>query len=1078
MSSESTNSIRVVLDLVAQSSGMGALTSMSYALSSLLGSMATGTGSADALNNALLRQETANLRLTRAQDLFGEAMAATGTKGTALTQALAEQEGAALRLRLAEEDLAASQEVLAGLNESGVVGVQQMVWEEAREAEATNELNLGLAQQQMALADAKVADAELAVQREQDMLTAKAATAEYNLQLAQQQAQTADLAVTQAELNAQEGNGAQVLGQYMAVLLAAAGEALAFDSALRAVVQDSADLQFTSVQMDLALHGTQAQIDALNPKIIQWADNSLYTTQQVHQLVQALSEKGLDITSILNGDGESAIKLGEAINADPVAAANLLGSTLQEFSSQGLTAADAADTLTAAYYNGIPSASDLQTALADVGGQAATMGITLTDLVSTLDLLAQSGMQAGSAGASLRYMLQNIADPTAKAATDMNFLGLTVVNTTSPAFKQLTSDLNAAGATGQAAVTAFDGTSVGLNNMFKAAQTLHLIPLNESFNAWATASGAMSSKFFDAQGHFLGLQNAMTQLVQAVQDKAKGNPQLAATLLDDMFNVRSGRAAQLLTNAKDFKDHYNRIVAEIGKTSVSTDATQLLDTLSGAWKEFQTTLKSTGATIGNAVNGPLMAIVQTLNGFVGNLMANHAQLLLFLGVFIGVGAVLGTLTAIIVGVIAVFVVLVGIVGGPVVLAFAIVAAAIPVAAAIIAGVVLFIRAHLAQIQAFLAPFGAFFNTLWKTIRQAWSETAADFAQVTPTFFGTFSTMGAALGQLWQAFQPLLPVVKSVAIAIGGILVVGLGLGIAAIVGIVQAVSFLLQGLAQIITGVVQIFVGLLAFFTNIGVLITDFFTYIFTGMPQAKANEMERIMGQLGDNLHMIWSGIENVAVGVFNATLGAIVALIMGFVDSAIHFFTDLYDKLVGHSIIPDMVRAIWDWFEQLPGRALQAIQGLVSQVKSLFAGLASDMLGYGRNLLSMLAQGIRNGIGDVIGAATQVAGNVRNILGFHSPPAEGPLADSDQYMPNMLRMFAGGITGNQHLVTGALTGLAGQMALVPGLTAPLAGVPGAQGGGNSIANFNVDGHTLYQIMMNRLTGEMRMNNLGTQWR
>ncbi|MGL1627112.1 hypothetical protein ACSTID_23920, partial [Vibrio parahaemolyticus] len=66
-----------------------------------------------------------------------------------------------------------------------------------------------------------------------------------------------------------------------------------------------------------------------------------------------------------------------------------------------------------------------------------------------------------------------------------------------------------------------------------------------------------------------------------------------------------------------------------------------------------------------------------------------------------------------------------------------------------------------------------------------------------------------------------------------------------------------------------------------------------------------------------------------FQGLLGGAVAWVSGFVDSIINWFLMLWDKLTGHSIVPDMVRDIVMWFGKLPsmvgeifGRVVQSIQ------------------------------------------------------------------------------------------------------------------------------------------------------------
>jgi phage-related minor tail protein len=48
--------------------------------------------------------------------------------------------------------------------------------------------------------------------------------------------------------------------------------------------------------------------------------------------------------------------------------------------------------------------------------------------------------------------------------------------------------------------------------------------------------------------------------------------------------------------------------------------------------------------------------------------------------------------------------------------------------------------------------------------------------------------------------------------------------------------------------------------------------------------------------------------------------------------FFTWLYNELVGHSIIPDLINGIVDWFKSLPDKISQGLSNLWSAIVEPF--------------------------------------------------------------------------------------------------------------------------------------------------
>lgn len=172
-------------------------------------------------------------------------------------------------------------------------------------------------------------------------------------------------------------------------------------------------------------------------------------------------------------------------------------------------------------------------------------------------------------------------------------------------------------------------------------------------------------------------------------------------------------------------------------------------------------------------------------------------------------------------------------------------------------------------------------------------------------------------QLLPSFKQLLPALIPIGQFIGGILVVALGLLIGVLAGVVKAFASLLSGATQAIGGIVQFFTGV---------------TQILAGVLQFWFDLFHGNWSHIGADLGLIWTGITNefkgfgnIFMGIVGGVLNAIGALFSGFIDGVVSYFTHLYDTLVGHSIIPDLVNGMINWFKTLPEQILQFIQTLV---------------------------------------------------------------------------------------------------------------------------------------------------------
>ena len=146
--------------------------------------------------------------------------------------------------------------------------------------------------------------------------------------------------------------------------------------------------------------------------------------------------------------------------------------------------------------------------------------------------------------------------------------------------------------------------------------------------------------------------------------------------------------------------------------------------------------------------------------------------------------------------------------------------------------------------------------------------------------------------------------------IGGI-VVGIVGGV--IAGAINTLASVIEGLVQTISGVVQVIRGLF-----------DIIVGIFT-------LDGEKIV----EGAKKIGSGVADVFGGLYDATIGAVVE----FFDGVISWFTKMWDILVGHSIVPDTINAIVDWFVGLPGKVLGKVGDFVKGVVDKFANLGKSL-------------------------------------------------------------------------------------------------------------------------------------------
>ena len=228
-----------------------------------------------------------------------------------------------------------------------------------------------------------------------------------------------------------------------------------------------------------------------------------------------------------------------------------------------------------------------------------------------------------------------------------------------------------------------------------------------------------------------------------------------------------------------------------------------------------------------------------------------------------------------------------------------------------------------NIMPYIEELGATFGKLWEALVSIWDALKGIGVAIWDALpEGVKEWLENAAAAVWGVIKAIgewfasinwLEAIGTVFEWLGG-LVVGILGGV--IGGAISAVLNLLEGAVQIITGIVQFIAGIVTGLIN---LIVGLFTGDFS---------------KALDSVKMIWEGIKNVFLGAVDAVIGTVWAFVKGIID----WFVELWDVLVGHSIVPDMILAIIDWFFQLPGQLFGMMADFVKGIIDWFINLATN--------------------------------------------------------------------------------------------------------------------------------------------
>jgi hypothetical protein len=122
---------------------------------------------------------------------------------------------------------------------------------------------------------------------------------------------------------------------------------------------------------------------------------------------------------------------------------------------------------------------------------------------------------------------------------------------------------------------------------------------------------------------------------------------------------------------------------------------------------------------------------------------------------------------------------------------------------------------------------------------------------------------------------------------------------------------------------------------------------------------------------------------------------VVVDFVKGIIDWFTELWDVLVGHSIVPDMVEAIIEWFHELPNKILSVVKQFCDDIKQFFVDLWEGIkswwnsnvapkftVEYWKNKFNVIKEAIASKLDEVKQTATDKWGAIKSWFSTNVAP------------------------------------------------------------------------------------------------
>jgi TP901 family phage tail tape measure protein len=140
----------------------------------------------------------------------------------------------------------------------------------------------------------------------------------------------------------------------------------------------------------------------------------------IGELVRA----GRSVEQVMGGDLKAAMAMAAADDMSLAEACVMVSDNMNMFSKEGLTAAQAADTLAGASAASSTDIKGIQQGLTMVGSVASAAGMSLKDTTTALGLMANAGIKGSDAGTAMKTMLGALTPSSKAAKKQMQKLGL------------------------------------------------------------------------------------------------------------------------------------------------------------------------------------------------------------------------------------------------------------------------------------------------------------------------------------------------------------------------------------------------------------------------------------------------------------------------------------------------------------------------------------------------------------------------------------------------------------------------------------------------------------------------------
>lgn len=310
-------------------------------------------------------------------------------------------------------------------------------------------------------------------------------------------------------------------------------------------------------QLTIPIQGLQSQVMGLS-------ETTRFSSTEISKALVALGQAGYNTAEAMKAL-PTVLNLATVGEQTTEEATNRLINVITAFGMKAADAASASDKLVEASLVSTTTIGELMTGLGQVGAVAHNSGVEFETVLGALAAMRQQGIQASKAGTDLRYAIQRLSEPTAKASQTMNQLGIDMKKF----FDQTGAfDLTATLKELDRVLGSINEKSrnAALYTIFGSRASVGFTALLNTANDAEHGIEAMTAKIRDSQG-------ATQALADIVNNNAKtAFAQLGHTIENVAINAFQSNQEELTAKIREFSDY------------IKANGPQIADTIAGVSK--------------------------------------------------------------------------------------------------------------------------------------------------------------------------------------------------------------------------------------------------------------------------------------------------------------------------------------------------------------------------------------------------------------------------------------------------------------------------------------------------------------